>query len=439
MSQHRAYIKTFGCQLNEHDSLAMQGILGGMGYAGADAAEEADIVLFNTCTIRDKAQHKAISELGRAGLLKRQHPGMIVGLCGCVAQQLGAGLMSRFPEVDFAFGPDQIWRLPELIARALAGERPVALALVDDPASYRFVEPVAPQDSPQAFVQVMKGCNGACSYCIVPSVRGREVSRPGDEIVRDVQRLAGQGVREITLLGQNVCAYQGRGGGGLARLIRRIAAESAVERIRFTSPHPRDIGGELIACFAEVEKLCPHLHLPAQSGSDEVLRRMRRGYTAQRYLEVTRRLREARPGLSVTTDLIVGFCGERPEDFEATLELVEEVPFDAAFAFMYSPRPGTEAAREFPDDVPQQEKEARLDRLLQLQRMISRERNAALLGREGEVLVTGTDRMGRGLLTGRLPDNRICHFAGQTNRVGCTVRVRITGHNDHSVEGEAIP
>lgn len=434
----RVYIRTFGCQMNEHDSLAMMGLLAPLGYEPTEQAEEADVVIFNTCTIREKAQHKAESELGRAVQIKQHKPDALVGIAGCVPQQLGAALMRRFPEIDFAFGPDQLWRLPELLERASAGERVWALELIDAAEDYHFAEPQGIRGSPSAFVQVMKGCNCACSYCIVPSVRGREVSRSDDAIVRDVHRLVEQGVWEITLLGQNVCAYHGRGGEGLARLIRRIARETEVGRIRFTSPHPRDIGEALIREFGENEKLCPHVHLPAQAGSDAVLKRMRRGYTRDQYLEIARALRAIRKGMTITTDLIVGFCGETDEDFEATLRLMHEVPFEGAFAFMYSVRPGTYAARELADDVPQEVKEQRLDRLLTLQRALSRAHHEMLIGKEGEVLVTGLDRLKRGLCTGRMPDNRIVHFAGQEIPIGCRVRVRITAASDHSLTGEVV-
>lgn len=434
------FIKTFGCQMNEHDTTKMLLILGAMGYSEAARMDEADLVLFNTCTIREKAHHKAISEIGRAVKVKASRPEMIVGVCGCVAQQEGEALFSRYPELDIVFGPDQLHSLPGLIEGACRKSRESALDLVDDPSRYRFIADI-PKDasSPSSFVLAMKGCSCACSYCIVPSVRGREISRPADEIVAEVGGLARSGAREVTLLGQNVSAYRsesGRRGDGLAVLIRRISDETGIERIRFTSPHPLFISDELIEEFANNEKLCQHIHLPVQAGSNGVLERMRRGYTREVFIEKALKLREARRGMSITSDLIVGFCGETEADFEETLDLVRRVGFDSAFAFKYSPRPGTEAAENFEDDVAQVDKERRLDDLLTLQRNMSRSKNEALVGDLDSVLAIGTDRMNRGLVTGRRADNRIVHFAGNSDLIGDIVPVRITGANDNSLHGE---
>jgi len=435
-----AYIKTFGCQMNEHDSSKMRLCLRGLGFGEAASMEDADLVILNTCTIREKASHKAISEMGRARVLKLARPGTVVGVAGCVAQEMGDQILERFCDIDFVFGPDQIWRLPEILDEVSAGLRPVHVDLIDDPSAYRFLDNVPPVTSHQsrvtAFVTAIKGCSCACSYCIVPSVRGREVSRAADDIVGECQRLADIGTKEVVLLGQNVCAY-GRGAGTtLASLIARIAKETRIERIRFTSPHPRDVTDELVGEFRSNPKLMPHIHLPVQAGSNDTLRRMRRGYTRERYLQVVRALRDARPGMSITTDLIVGFCGESECEFELTMDLVREVAFDSAFAFMYSPRPGTEAAKNMPDDVPLRVKQRRLDRLLTLQREQGRSRNEAKVGSAGEALATGVDRMGRGLITGRLACNRIIHFAGQEGLIGTIVPVVITGANDNSLSGE---
>lgn len=436
----KVYIKTFGCQMNEHDTTKMSLVLRRLGYARTEVMEDADLVLFNTCTIREKAHHKAISEIGRASSIKRSRCDMMIGVCGCVAQQEGRSIIDKYPSVDMVFGPDQIFRLPELIANAQTRHSACALDLVDDAHQYRFMEevPVHGEGALSAFVMAMKGCNCACSYCIVPSVRGREISRPPDAIVAEVRALAEAGACEVTLLGQNVSAYRTHAGrrGGLAELIGRIARETPIERIRFTSPHPLFIDDALIAEFGSNPKLCPHIHLPAQSGSNQMLKRMRRGYTREIFFEKTEKLKAQRPGMSITTDLIVGFCGESGEDFEQTLDLMRQVRFDSAFAFKYSPRPGTEASREMRDDVPPDEKEARLAELLGLQRRISRERGEALAGDVCEVLATGTDRMQRGLISGRRADNRIVHFAGNPSDVGHIVRVRITGANDNSLRGE---
>jgi len=437
----RVFIKTFGCQMNEHDTQKMLLVLGSMGYSQSRDMEDADLVLINTCTIREKAHHKAISEIGRASSIKARRPGVTLGVCGCVAQQEGVSLRERYPEVDLVFGPDQIARLAELLGVARREGFASALDLVDDPAAYRFPDQV-PENGragPQAFVMAMKGCNCSCAYCIVPSVRGREISRPADHIVAEAGALARAGTREVTLLGQNVSAYRsegGRRGGGLAALIRRISEETGLQRIRFTSPHPLFISDELIEEFRVNEKLAPHIHLPAQSGSNRILQRMRRGYTREIFIDRALRLREAREGMSITTDLIVGFPDESERDFEETLDMMERVAFDSAFAFKYSPRPGTRAAREMEDSVPAREKESRLARLLGLQRAMSRAKNEELVGDIAGVLATGTDRMRRGLITGRRADNRIVHFAGNPSIVGDIVPVRITGANDNSLAGE---
>jgi tRNA-2-methylthio-N6-dimethylallyladenosine synthase len=437
----KVYIKTFGCQMNEHDTVKMLLILAGEGYLETGSMEEADLMLFNTCTIREKAHHKAISEIGRAVQLKGLRSDITIGVCGCVAQQEGAGLRKRYPMIDIIFGPDRILALPELLMRVRSGGTADALDLIDDRSNYRFMDKVPAEGCApiSAFVLAMKGCNCSCSYCIVPSVRGREISRPADEIVEEVGALARAGSREVTLLGQNVSAYRsgdGRRGEGLAGLIRRIAGETEIERIRFTSPHPLFINDELIGEFADNEKLCPHIHLPVQAGSDKVLKSMKRGYTRDLFIERASKLRESRSGMSITTDLIVGFPGESGRDFEDTLNMMRRVGFDSAFAFKYSPRPGTWAAEGMCDDVPTDAKERRLSELLALQRSMSRDRNEALVGTIGDVLAVGTDRMRKGFITGRRADNRIVHFAGNPSIIGDIVPVRINGANDNSLNGE---
>ncbi|MFH0799737.1 MAG: tRNA (N6-isopentenyl adenosine(37)-C2)-methylthiotransferase MiaB [Pseudomonadota bacterium] len=439
-TQKRAYIRTFGCQMNEHDSVRIMGMLESLGYVSSGTIDDADLILFNTCTIREKAHHKAMSEIGRARLFKERRAGTLVGVCGCVAQEEREAIFERYPHVDILFGPDQIARLPELIDDAMGNSRASALELIDDPSQYRFlgndVRVSSPESRVSAFVSIMKGCNCACSYCIVPKVRGREVCRPVGEIVDEVRRLAEAGTKEVTLLGQNVNAYQGSV--SFSGLIRRIADETDIGRIRFTSPHPRDAGDDLVREYAENEKLMPHIHLPVQAGSNAVLRKMRRGYTRERYIEICDALRGARPGMSITTDIIVGFCGESVADFEETLSLMRRVDFDSAFAFKYSPRPGTEAALKFEDDVPLEEKKERLARLLSLQIETSRRKNQAFVGMEGDALATGFDRMNRGLITARLPDNRIVHFAGHADSVGNILKVRVTGAFANSLAAEAI-
>lgn len=430
------FIRTFGCQMNEHDSGRMATLLEGLGYARAPALEDADLILFNTCTIREKAYHKAESEIGRMGAIKSKR-GSLVGVCGCVAQQEGAKLRKRFGHIDFVFGPDQLASLPQLIADAEEGTFTAALEFITDPNRYEFLHAVDQGPSTplrtggSAFVSIMKGCNGCCSYCIVPSVRGPEVSRGADDVVTEVQGLVGSGAREITLLGQNVNAYP-----GFARLVRRIACDTDVERIRFTSPHPKDVDDDLIAAYADEEKLCPHMHLPVQAGSNTVLKRMRRGYTRERYLDIVDRLRSARRGMAITTDLIVGFCGETDEDFAQTIDLIERVRFDSMFAFCYSERPGTHAADELEDDVPLDVKRKRLDRVLTLQRDIQRANNEMHVGSLRKVLVVKEDSRGPGRLTGRAEDNRLVHFAGHSAMIGDIVPIRISSASMHSVQGE---
>jgi tRNA-2-methylthio-N6-dimethylallyladenosine synthase len=447
--QKYVYIRTFGCQMNEHDTQRMGAMLSEMGFDPAGSPEEADLILFNTCTIREKAHHKALSEIGRCRHYKKRRPDTLIGVCGCVAQQEGRGILERFPYVDFVFGPDEIQRLPILISEAACGVRPAALDLIDDPTSYNFLDCV-PRDKslgPSAFVSIMKGCNCACSYCIVPQVRGREVCRRPDEIVEEIVALAATGAKEVVLLGQNVNAYDSRKAKGanpdtpgtrLAALIRLIATQTPILRIRFVSPHPRDVDDDLIREYAENEKLAPHIHLPVQAGSNTALQKMRRGYTAERYLEIASELRSARTGLAITTDIIVGFSGETDEDFDQTLEIMRKVEFDSIFAFKYSPRPGTEAAKRFPDDVPADKKDERLARVLNLGRHISKKRNESLVGQTEEALVVGRDRLRRGLLTARLPDNRIVHFAGHLSLLGDIVPVHITKAGNNSLSGEVI-
>jgi len=441
---HKTYfIRTFGCQMNEHDSGKMAGLLSTIGYVAASAMEEADLILFNTCTIREKAYHKAESEIGRAQMLK-QHNGAIIGVCGCVAQQEGVELKKRFGGIDFVAGPDQIAALPRLITSAEQGSFTSAMDFIDDPNHPDFPHNIAEGtvNGGAAFVGIMKGCDNACSYCIVPSVRGREVSRPATDIVAEVERLAERGAREVTLLGQNVNAYGKRGAQAdgarvsFVELIELIAAVPAIERIRFTSPHPRDADDELVACYAHQPKLCPHIHLPVQAGSDDVLKRMRRGYDRDRFLRLVDGLKQARPGISITTDMIVGFCGETDADFELTIDLMERVRFDSMFAFCYSPRPGTHAATHLVDDVPPEKKRARLERVLELQRSIQRAHNEAQVGTVKNVLVLKNDDRGAERLTGRAEDNRLVHFAGHNGMIGTIVPVTITKASIHSLRGE---
>ncbi len=437
---HKTYfIRTFGCQMNEHDSGRMASLLRGMGYHEAASPEEADLILFNTCTVREKAYHKAESEIGRAQLRKARH-GTVVGVCGCVAQQDGVSLKDRFPGIDFIFGPDQLASLPHLIASAERGVFSSALDFIDDPnhpdVPYRIAEGSITGGS--AFVAVMKGCDCSCTYCIVPRVRGRAVSRPASDIVEEVTALVQRGAKEVTLLGQNVNGYgkNQEGAPSFVSLLKRIARIEGLERIRFTSPHPRDVDDELIDLYGTEEKICPHIHLPVQAGSNRILGQMRRGYTRERIFELVDRLRHARPGIAITTDMIVGFCGETDEDFTQTVDLMERVRFDSMFAFCYSPRPGTYAADALHDSVPSAVKKQRLERVLSLQRSIQFDKNKALVGRVASALVIKTDERGEKRLTGRAADNRLVHFSGHDRMIGTIVSLRITRASIHSLQGE---
>ena len=426
-------IKTFGCQMNEHDSIKIGGLLAPMGYLPSNNPDTADLILFNTCTIRDRAHHKAFSEIGIAAQKKQtQTKKPLIGVCGCVAQEEGAALIHRFPEVNLVFGPDQIHQLPRLINWVETEKKPaIATELINNSEDYEFIDTVDTLrlKGPTAFVTIMKGCNSVCTYCIVPQVRGKEVCRRPKEILQEVQALVARGTREVTLLGQTVNSYE-----GFSELLRMIAEETEVARIRFTSPHPKDVKEDLVCEYAENKKLCPHIHLPIQSGADRILRKMKRSYSRKQYLEKVRLLRDARPGIAITTDIIVGFPGETHADFEETLSLLDEVQYDNIFAFKYSPRPKTEAW-EMKDDVPKEEKEERLDQLLKKQRIISKKINDTLKEKTVEVLVEGEDRLRRGLLSGRTDTNKIVNFTSPQPCVGDIVGVEVVKTFSNSLEG----
>ncbi|MFH1654226.1 MAG: tRNA (N6-isopentenyl adenosine(37)-C2)-methylthiotransferase MiaB, partial [Pseudomonadota bacterium] len=425
------------CQMNDLDSQKMGLILSQMGYVMTDDPKLADLILFNTCTIREKPYHKAMSEIGRATKIKRRMTNKIIGVCGCVAQQDGEALLRKFPEIDFVCGPDQISTLQNLVEGALKGKRISSDKLISDANEYKFIELVTsdPISSCTAFVKVIKGCNYQCSYCIVPSVRGSEISRDPSSVVDEVSKLIALGVKEITLLGQNVTAYSiGTKRRALPELIQRISNETTIERIRFVAPHPSDVTDELIDEFGKNKKLCPHMHLPVQSGSNRTLKSMRRGYTIERFYEIINKLRDISPDIAITTDIIAGFSGESDEDYNETYALIENVRFDSIFAFKYSPRPGTRAMT-MPDDVDYDKKVMRLDKLLKLQQGICLEKNNKLIGSEIDVLVTGLDRMATGQLMGRSPDNRLVNFSGESSLIGSIVRVTITKGMINSLQG----
>ncbi len=433
----RVYIETQGCQMNVYDSGKMLEILEGtLGCLPVEKPEDADLLVLNTCSVREKAFDKALSRLGRWRLLKRARPGLRIAVGGCVASQEGAQLIARAPFIDVVFGPQTLQRLPALLeARESTGRAQVDIRF---PAIEKFdALPEARAQGPTAFVSIMEGCSKYCSFCIVPYTRGEEVNRPFADVIAEVYTLAGQGVREVTFLGQNVNAWRAPDRGrmlDLAELIRYAAAIPGIARIRFTTSHPIEFGDRLIEVFAEVPKLAGHLHLPVQSGSDRILARMKRGYTTLEYRSKVRRLRAARPGLSLSTDLIVGFPGETDADFEKTLDLVREVGFDQSFLFVFSPRPGTPAA-SFPDPVPEPVKGERLARLKALIDAHALALNQGMVGQTLPVLVERvTDPQG-GMLSGRTEANHWMHFQGPARLVGQMVSVVATEGLANSLRG----
>ncbi len=439
MDSLRFFIQTFGCQMNDHDSEVLARLLEHDGHREVAAAEDADLILLNTCAIREKAEQKVYSQLGRYRTLKRRRPELLLGVGGCVAQGEGRRVLRRAPYVDLVFGTQAVHEVPELVRTAVEQRRQlVSTRLGEDPAALEALYAHARGRGPRAYVTVMQGCDNFCAYCVVPHVRGREMSRPAEEVVAEVARLASEGVVEVTLLGQNVNSYGRRpaGGVGFPELVRRVARVPGVRRIRFTTSHPKDLSEDLIRCFAEVPELMPHLHLPLQSGSDRVLEGMRRHYSRARYLELVERLRRERPGLALTSDMIVGFPGETGEDFEDTLRVMEEVVFDGLFSFKFSPRPGT-AAADLPGAVPEELKEERLAALQSLQQAHTLRRNRELEGRVRPVLVDGESKAGGGQVVGRTPENKIVNFEGLAEWVGREVPVRILRAAVNSLVGEA--
>ncbi len=438
----RLFIRTFGCQMNEYDSDKMADVLAASeDVVKTDRPEDADIILFNTCSVREKAQERVFHDLGRVRLLKKDRPDLIIGVGGCVASQEGDAIVARAPYVDVVFGPQTLHRLPQLIAdRRRSGRSQVDISF---PEIEKFDNlPPAKVEGAAAFVSIMEGCSKFCTYCIVPYTRGEEVSRPFDDVLTEVAGLAAQGVGEVTLLGQNVNAYRGAMADSdekadLALLIEYIAEIPGIERIRYTTSHPREVTQRLIDVYARVPKLVSHLHLPVQSGSDRVLAAMKRGYTALEYKSLVRKLRAARPDISLSSDFIVGFPGETAEDFEKTMKLIDDVGFDASFSFLYSPRPGTPAA-ELADETP---REVHLERLMRLQQRIEELAQAvsqSMVGTVQRVLVEGRSKKDENELAGRTDNNRIVNFEGHARLVDRFVDVRITAAMPHSLRGEIL-
>ncbi len=439
----KVYVKTYGCQMNEYDSGKMLDVLADSAdMVATDSPDDADVVLFNTCSIREKAQEKVFSDLGRFRALKRERPDLIIGVGGCVASQEGEAIVRRAPYVDLVFGPQTLHRLPQMIADRRDSGRPQVD--ISFPSIEKFDHlPPATVNAGSAFVSIMEGCSKYCSFCVVPYTRGEEVSRPLADVLTEVAELAARGVREITLLGQNVNAWLGpvegtdhtgadRSEADFALLLDYVADIPGIERIRYTTSHPREFGSRLIDAHARLPALAGHVHLPVQSGSDRVLAAMKRGYTAMEYRAIIRRLREARPDVCVTTDFIVGFPGETDQDFEQTMALVEAVGFDQSFSFLYSPRPGTPAAA-LHDTTPAPVKQARLQRLQQRLEEKAGEISRNMVGTRQRVLVEGPSRRDPAELAGRTDNNRVVNFAGPADAIGSFIHVTITSALPHSL------
>ena len=438
--ERKLYLRTFGCQMNEYDSEKISDLLrDAEGLRKTERPEDADVIVFNTCSVREKAQEKVFADLGRVRDLKKARPGLMIAVGGCVASQEGAGIVRRAPYVDVVFGPQTLHRLPALLARRRSSGRPQVDVSFPEIEKFDHLPP-ARVEGASAFVSIMEGCSKYCSFCVVPYTRGEEVSRPFDDIVAEIAAIAAQGAHEVTLLGQNVNAWRGEIDGqraDFAELLFLVNEIPGVERIRYTTSHPRDFTARLIGAHAGLPKLAPHVHLPVQSGSDRVLAAMKRGYTALEYKSIARRLKQARPGLSLSTDFIVGFPGESDADFAATLRLAAEIGFDDSFSFAYSPRPGTPAA-ELSQQVPEAVKSARLRRLqLQVENQ-ARAISHSMVGTTQRVLVEGTSRKNEAELAGRTDNNRMVNFAGNPSLIRGFASVRISAALSHSLRGELV-
>ena len=436
----KVFIKTFGCQMNEYDSDKMADVMrAAQGYEPTRNVDEADLILFNTCSVREKAQEKVFSDLGRVKHLKEK--GVLIGVGGCVASQEGQAIIERAPYVDVVFGPQTLHRLPQLLRQRAEQRRPQVDISFPEIEKFDALPP-ARVDGAAAFVSIMEGCSKYCSYCVVPYTRGEEMSRPFEDVLVEVAGLAAQGVKEVTLLGQNVNAYRGAMGEGgdiadFALLIEYVADIPGIERIRYTTSHPNEFTQRLIDVYAKVPKLVDHLHLPVQHGSDRILMAMKRGYTAMEYKSTVRKLRAVRPELALSSDFIVGFPGETEQDFAKLMKLIEDVGYDNSFSFIFSPRPGTPAAA-LRDDTPH---EVKLGRLQQVQAAIEdnmRRISASRVGTVQRILVEGPSRKDASELAGRTECNRVVNFKGPARLVGQMIDVRITGTSSHSLRGEVV-
>ena len=440
----KVFIRTFGCQMNEYDSDKMADVLAvGEGYEQTDKPEEADVILFNTCSVREKAQEKVFTDLGMVRHLKQKNPNLIIGVGGCVASQEGAAIVQRAPYVDIVFGPQTLHRLPQMMDKRRASGRPQVDISFPEIEKFDHLPP-ARVEGAAAFVSIMEGCSKYCTFCVVPYTRGEEVSRPLEDVLTEVAGLVGQGVKEITLLGQNVNAYRGAMAGDasadiadFALLLELVAEIPGVERLRFTTSHPREFTPRLIDVYTKLPKLVSHLHLPVQSGSDRILAAMKRGYTVLEYKSIVRKLKAARPDLCLASDFIVGFPGETEEDFLATMKLIEDVGFDASFSFVYSARPGTPAA-SMTDDTPATVKSERLHRLQALIEAQATAISEAMVGSVRKVLVEGPSRKDPNEMAGRTDNNRVVNFPAPPRLIGQMIEVRITRALPHSLRGEVV-
>ena len=436
----KVFIKTFGCQMNEYDSDKMADVLGAaQGYEPTQNVEEADLILFNTCSVREKAQEKVFSDLGRIKHLKKK--GVQIGVGGCVASQEGAAIIARAPYVDVVFGPQTLHRLPEMLAARAAQNKPQVDISFPEIEKFDHLPP-AKVDGASAFVSIMEGCSKYCSYCVVPYTRGEEVSRPFEDVLVEVAGLADQGVKEVTLLGQNVNAWRAPMGGtsemaDFATLLEYVADIPGIERLRYTTSHPNEFTPALIAAYDKIPKLVSHLHLPVQHGSDKILMAMKRGYTAMEYKSTVRKLRAIRPNMAFSSDFIVGFPGETEDDFARMMKLIDDVEFDNSFSFIFSPRPGTPAAN-LHDDTPH---DVKLKRLQHLQTVINGNITRISESRVGtlqNILVEGISKRDGNELMGRTECNRVVNFAGQPRLVGEMVTVRITETRSYTLRGEVL-
>lgn len=436
----KVYIKTFGCQMNEYDSDKMSDVMhAAEGYEPTQDPEQADLILFNTCSVREKAQEKVFSDLGRVKHLKAR--GVMIGVGGCVASQEGAAIIERAPYVDVVFGPQTLHRLPELLKQRQRQQRPQVDISFPEIEKFDHLPP-ARVEGATAFVSIMEGCSKYCSYCVVPYTRGEEVSRPFDDVLVEVAGLADQGVKEVTLLGQNVNAYRGAMGGtaeiaDFALLIEYVAAIPGIQRIRYTTSHPNEFTNRLVEVYGRVPQLVNHLHLPVQHGSDRILMAMKRGYTVLEYKSTIRKLRAVRPDISLSSDFIVGFPGETEDDFTKMMKLIDDVGFDSSFSFIYSPRPGTPAAA-LADDTPHETKLARLQHLQAVIEDNQRRIGQSRVGTVQRILVEGPSRKDANELMGRTECNRIVNFAGPARLVGQMIDVNITLAYPHSLRGEVV-